>query len=181
MRELTKDEMKAYVEAKLPTTQVISAKKVGNILAIPGTVGEQVVTWPKDGDEPERTGVVEIDPNTGQPGWIVTKVDGNNRPAVDKNGHVNQWIIVDSKFQEMYEPSQDGPDLYSKSQIELFIKLDEDLHFGTKYGDMTVMAGGYAKITNMDSISGISEGDFADTYVIVEPQKVEEASTGMRI
>ena len=68
----------------------------------------------------------------------------------------------------MYEPSQDGFGLYSKSQIEKFIQADEDVTFETKYGEMVVNAGGYIKVTDLDRISGISEASFNDTYTVVE-------------
>ena len=68
----------------------------------------------------------------------------------------------------MYEPSQDGFGLYSKSQIEKFIQAEEDITFETKYGEMVVNEGGYIKITDLDRISGISEVSFNDTYSIIE-------------
>ena len=68
----------------------------------------------------------------------------------------------------MYEPSVDGPDLYSKSQIEKFIQAEEDITFETKYGAMVVNAGGYIKVTDLERISGISEQSFNDTYMVVE-------------
>ena len=181
MVNLTKEEMVKYVEEKLPYSQVVEAKKIGNTLAIQGTVGEEVITYSTDseGNEViERVQNVALDPETGNPGWILTKVDENNIPVIDKNGHPNQYIVADSVFAKSYELSGDGPDLYSKSQIEKFMRLDEDLHFGTKYGEMTVMKGGFAKITDMSRISGISANDFVDTYRLVEPQVMEYEETG---
>ena len=171
----TKEEMRAYVEKKLAAgVPVIEAKKTGNTHAVQGTVGQEVISYTIDkntGEEIiERVAKVELDEATNQPGWILTKVDSNNQPVVNKNGHLNQYVVQDSKFREMYEPSQDGPNLYSKSAIEKFIQSDEDLHFETKYGDMTVTSGGYIKVTDLGRISGISEQDFVDTYVPVSPQ-----------
>lgn len=174
MLEFTKDEMRAYVEGKLPTSKIIEAKKMGNTIAVQGTVGEEVVTLEVDADGNEyveRTGVVELDPNTNEPGWILTKTGEDNQPIVNKFGHTNQYIVADSKFKSMYEPSVDGPGLYSKSQIEKFIQSEDDVTFETKYGKMVVNAGGYIKVTDLDRISGISEQSFIDTYMVIEPEK----------
>lgn len=173
MLKLTKDEMRQYVESRLPGATIIEAKKNGNTIAVQGTVGQEVVTYEIDklGNEyVERTGVISLDPETNEPGWILTKTDENNKAVFNKFGHKNEYIVPDSKFKAMYEPSVDGPGLYSKSQIEKFIVAEEDVTFETKYGEMVVNAGGYIKVTDLDRISGISEQSFNDTYTIVEPQ-----------
>ena len=174
MFKFNKDEMRNYVEGKLPSSQIIEAKKIGNTIAVQGTVGQEVVTYEVDaqGNEYiERTGVVALDPETNEPGWILTKTNSDNQPVVNAFGHTNQYIVPDSKFKKMYEPSADGPGLYSKSQIEKFIQSDDDITFETKYGEMVVNEGGYIKVTDLDRISGISEQSFNDTYVVVDSAK----------
>ena len=174
MLNFTKEEMQKYVENQLSKSEIIEAKKIGNTYAVRGIEGQEVITYSVDsnGNEViERVQSVTLDEETKEPGWILTKVDSNNQPVIDQNGHLNQYIVADSVFKKTYEPSIDGPNLYSKSQIEKFIRLEEDIHFGTKYGDMTVMQGGYAKITDMSRISGISENDFNETYVVIEKEK----------
>lgn len=171
MLNFTKEEMKTYVEGILPNVEVIEAKKVGNTIAIQGTVGQEVITYEIDenGNEYiERTGVVSLDPETNEPGWILFKTGSDNKPVYNQYGHTNQYIVIDSKFKSMYEPSVDGVDLYSKSQIEKFIQAPEDVTFETKYGEMVVNAGGYIKVTDLDRISGISAESFNDTYVATE-------------
>ena len=171
MLKFSKEGMRQYVESKLLGATIIDAKKVGNTIAIQGTVGQEVVTLEVDanGNEyVERTGVVALDPETNEPGWILTKTGSDNKPVLNNFGHTNQYIVPDSKFKSMYEPSQDGFGLYSKSQIEKFIQADEDITFETKYGEMVVNAGGYIKVTDLDRISGISEASFNDTYTVVE-------------
>ncbi len=171
MLKLNKEEMRAYVESKLLTADIIEAKKVGNTLAVQGSVGQEVVTLemtPNGEEYVERVGVVSLDPLTNEPGWILTKTGKDNKPLLNVFGHANQYIVVDSKFRSMYEPSPDGEGLYSKSQIEKFIVADEDITFETKYGEMVVNAGGFIKVTDLDRISGISQTSFYDTYSIVE-------------
>ena len=170
MLTLTKDEMRYYVESKLQSTPIIEAKKMGNTIAVQGSVDQKVDTLEIDSDGNEyveRTGVVSIDPDTGEPGWILTKTGSDNKPIYNEFGHLNQYIVVDSKFKSMYEPSADGLGLYSKKQIEKFIQSDEDISFETKYGEMFVPTGGYIKVTDLDRIPGISEQSFHDTYAII--------------
>ena len=171
MLKFSKQEMRQYVESKLPDATIISAKKIGNTIAVQGTLGQEVITLEVDADGKEyveRTGVVSLDPETNEPGWILTKTGNDNKPILNSFGHPNQYIVPDSKFKSMYEPSPDGLGLYSKSQIEEFIQADEDVTFETKYGEMIVYAGGYIKVTDLDRISGISESSFNDTYIVVE-------------
>ena len=170
MLKFSKEEMKKYIESKIPLSTIIEAKKIGNTIAIQGTVGQEVVSLEIDanGNEyVERTGVVSLDPETNEPGWVLTKTGSDNKPIINKFGHTNQYIVADSKFKSMYEPSPDGLGLYSKSQIEKFIQSDEDVTFETKYGEMVVNAGGYIKVTDLDRISGISEQSFNDTYAVI--------------
>ena len=171
MLKFTKDEMRAYVESKLPEAKIYEAKKLGNTIAFQGTVGQEVVSLEVDaeGNEyVERTGVISLDPETNEPGWILTKTDSNNKPVLNKFGHTNQYIVVDSKFRTMYEPSNEGPNLYSKSQIEQFIQSEDDITFETKYGEIVVYVGGFIKVSDLDRISGISEQSFYDTYTVVD-------------
>jgi hypothetical protein len=173
MLNFTKEEMRKYVEGKLPQETIIEAKKVGNTIAVQGTVGQEVTTLEVDADGNEyveRTGTVSLDPETNEPGWILTKTGSDNKPVLNKFGHTNQYIVTDSKFKSMYEPSVDGPGLYSKSQIEKFIRATEDVTFETKYGEMVVNEGGYIKVSDLDRISGISEVSFNDTYMVIEPE-----------
>ena len=177
MKTLTKEEMVQYVSQRLPFSEIIEAKKVGNTYAVQGVVGQEVITYSIDSEGNEiieRTANVQIDPETLEPGWILTKIDDNNQPVINKNGHPNQYVVTDSVFKKTYEPSMDGENLYSKSQIEKFIQLEEDLTFGTKYGEMTVSRGGYIKVTDLTRISGISKVDFDDTYRIVDPQNTKQ-------
>ena len=171
MLAFTKEQMKEYVQEKLKDTTIIEAKKVGNTFAVQGVVGQEVITYEIDSEGKEyveKTGVVELDPETNEPGWILCKTGKDNKPVFNQYGHTNQYIVADSKFKSMYEPSVDGPDLYSKSQIEKFIQTEEDIVFETKYGAMVITAGGYIDITDLEEISGISEQSFNDTYMVVE-------------
>ena len=175
MLNFNKAEMRKYIESKLGTANIIEAKKIGNTIAFQGTVGQEVVSLEIDanGNEyVERTGIVTLDPETNEPGWILTKAGSDNKPVLNKFGHANQYIVPDSKFRSMYEPSPDGIGLYSKSQIERFIQAEEDIQFETKYGEMFVHAGGYIKVTDLDRISGISEASFNETYTILDTPKM---------
>jgi len=173
MLNLTKEEMKHYVETKLPVSDIIEAKKIGNTIAVQGTIGQELITFEvnSEGNEYiERVDIIELDPRTNEPGWILTKTGSDNRPILNTFGHPNQYIIEDSIFKSMYEPSLDGPGLYSKSQIEQFIKADDDITFETEDDEMIVNAGGYIKVTDLDKISCISKVSFEETYAVINNQ-----------
>ena len=170
MLKYSKTEMRAYVETRLQSAKIIEAKKIGNTIAFQGTVGQEVISLEidKDGNEyVERIATVTLDPKTNKPGWILTKTGSDNLPKLNKFGHMNQYIVMDSIFKSMYEKSNDGPNLYCKSKVEKFIKSDTDITFDAKYGEIVVTNGGYIKVTSLDDISGISEESFNDTYEII--------------
>ena len=100
-----KVDTKEYVEAGLAdgSLEVFEATKHARIAAEQGEIGQEVISWSEDADGnpiQEKVAKVEADPETGEPGWVVTKTDGEGKPVVDKNGHTNQWIIEDSKFKK---------------------------------------------------------------------------------
>lgn len=171
MKILTKEEMKIYVQKLLPFSQIIEAKKIGYTYAVNGNVGDIITTYStdKEGNEIiETIQTVSLDPKTKKPGWVLTKLDSNNKPVINKNGHLNQYIVNDSDFNTIYEPSYDGINLYKKKKIEKLIQLEEDIQFGTSFGYMTIMKGGYVTVTDLDEIYGISFNDFNDTYEVIE-------------
>ena len=60
-----------------------------NTIAVQGTVGQEVITLEIDADGNEyveRTGVVELDPETNSPGWILTKTGKDNKPILNRLG-----------------------------------------------------------------------------------------------
>ena len=81
---------------------------------------------------------------------------------------MNQYIIPDSRFRNIYEPSDEGENLYFKTQVEEFIQVDEDITFDTINGEMVVFKGGYLKVTDLEMIFSISDESFLQTYKIIE-------------
>ena len=146
-----------------------SAEKTGKILATQGQIGEEVISWTIDenGDELiEKVAKVELDNETNLPGWIVTKADMYGEAIIDKNGHYNQWIISDSKFKQKYEPDSNNDMLYlPKSNIQLFVKIHDNIILEQFGEEMKLAKGGYVNITNDNDLYAISEKDFEDTYV----------------
>ena len=153
----------------------VQAVKYARIVARPGVLGEEIISWSVDseGNEvKERVSKVSTDATTGNPGWVVTKVDEMGNTIIDKNGHSNQWIIEDSKFVKKYEVDPENPALFRPTGgVQVFVEIPEDLTLFQWGGEYNIARGGYINITNPDDMYGISERDFDDTYRIINQDK----------
>ena len=109
------------------------------------------------------------DPETKQPGWILTKLDENGDVLVDEYGHKNEWIVSHSTFIKKYDCDEQMPEgVYKpKGGLQVFIPLVMDVILEQWGGEMKIEAGGWLNITNPSDIYGISKRDFEDTYRIV--------------
>lgn len=180
MNEFKKVNIVEYVKEGLESGELvpIQAKKTAPTHLVPGTLGEKVTSWVENEDGTpriEREGIVERDAETGQPGWIATKVDSNGNPVIDRNGHTNQWIIKDSVFRRTYEPSKLGDNLYQKKDIQTLVQIPDNIEFENKYGEvMNVAAGGYINITDMSRMYGVSERDFNDTHELAHTVSLDD-------
>lgn len=176
MDEYKKVDIKEYVDELLSQgVEPFEAEKFARIAARPGIVGEQVITWSVDENgNPiiERDSTVKLDENTNQPGWVVTKLDENNKPLLDKNGHDNTWIVPDSKFKQKYEmDNQEG--IYKPTgNIQKFIEIKDNIILNGS--EMKVATGGFINITDPNNMYGVSSRDFADTYRKVKNYRIEE-------
>ena len=150
----------------------IQAEKAGRIHARVGVVGEEVISWSEDKDGnpiQERVATVKLDPETGKPGHVVTKLGEDGLPVIDRNGHTNTWIIGDKKFTDRYQldPAM-GDDIYmSSAGIQIFLPILDDVVIEQWGKKEQIAAGGYINITNPEDMYGISARDFADTYEII--------------
>lgn len=180
MNEFKRVNIQEYVKEGLESGKLvpIQAKKTAPTHLVPGTLGEEVTSWVENEDGTpriEREEKVEKDPETGQPGWIATKVDSKGNPVVDGNGHKNQWIIQDSFFRANYEPSKVGDNLYQKKAVQTLVQIPDNIEFENKKGKvMTVEAGGYINITDLSNMHGISERDFNDTHELAHTVSLDE-------
>ena len=100
MENYTKVDVLTYVKNGLEsgTLVPIEAYKFARIMARPGIVGEEVISWSVDslGNEvKEKVDTVSLDEETNNPGWVVTKTDEDGNIILDNNGHSNDWIISD--------------------------------------------------------------------------------------
>ena len=115
--EYRKVDTKEYVEAGLAdgSLEVFEAAKHARIGAVKGEAGQEVISWSEDEDGnpiQEKVATVTADEETGETGWIATKTDAEGNPIVDKNGHINQWIIDDKTFRKKYEVDPEHPDIF---------------------------------------------------------------------
>lgn len=170
-----KVDIQEYVKQGLETGTLLpfTAEKFARIIARPGMIGEEVISWSedKDGNEiKEKVATVKLDEKTNQPGWVVAKADENGVAVIDKNGHPNQWIIEDSKFRQKYEVNSVYPWLFKPTGgVQTFVELPQGITL-EQWGEvMAIDAGGFINITNANDLYGISKRDFEDTYRVVQP------------
>ena len=134
-----------------------------------GVVGEEVISWSEDKDGnpvKEKVATVKLDEKTGRPGWVVTKTDDTGMPVVDKHGHLNQWIIEDSKYQGKYEECPElGEGIHKPvGGPQIFVRIPDNIILQQWGSEMKIAAGGYINITKIDDMYGISGRDYADIY-----------------
>lgn len=187
MENYTKVDVLTYVKNGLEsgTLVPIQAEKFARIMARPGTIGEEVISWSVDsaGNEiKEKVDTVSLDEDTNNHGWIVTKTDENGNIILDSNGHSNEWIISDSTFQKKYEIDGDNPTLFKpKGGVQTFVQIPDNVILNQWGSDMMIAVGGYINITNIDDMYGISKRDFEDTYKVVNADEVEKKGTNFII
>lgn len=181
MENYTKVDVSTYVKSGLEsgTLVPVEAEKFARIMARPGTVGEEVISWSVDsvGNElKEKVDTVSLDEETNEPGWVVTKTDENGNIILDNNGHSNDWIIPDSTFKKKYEIDGDNPTLFKpKGGVQIFVQIPDNITLNQWGSDMNIAAGGYINITNPNDMYGISKRDFEDTYKVINVDELEKS------
>ena len=170
-----KVDIQEYIKQGLETGTLLpfTAEKFARIIARPGMIGEEVISWSEDKNDnevKEKVATVKLDEKTNQPGWVVAKADENGVAVIDKNGHPNQWIIEDSIFRQKYEVDPVYPWLFKPTGgVQTFVELSQGITL-EQWGEvMAIDAGGFINITNANDMYGISKRDFEDTYRVVQP------------
>lgn len=177
MEKFIKVNAKHYVITALQDGNLVPFKavKVGKVLARIGKVGEEVITY-TDGGLVEKVDKVKIDPDTGNPEWVVTKANVHGYPIVDEYGHTNEWIRHDSDFLEEYVPDKEMDGVYeSVDGAQVFVPVLMDMILIQDGEEMAVRQGGYLNITNLGNIYAVSKRDFDDTYRIVDEVGIKKA------
>lgn len=170
---------KEYVEAGLAdgSLEAFEATKHARIAAVKGEEGQEVISWSEDENGnpiKEKVANVSVDEETGETGWIVTKTDSEGNPIVDRNGHMNQWIIGDTKFRKKYEVDPENPSIYKPvGGPQKFVETNEDLTISQWGEEMNMPKGSFINITNPDDMYAINPRDFNDTYTRSEAPKAE--------
>ncbi len=148
------------------------AEKYTRIMAVQGNVGDEVISWSMDsnGNEvKEKVASVTLDSQTNEPGWIATKLDEEGKPVIDKNGHLNKWIINDSTFKKKYESDIANPGLFKPTGgPQAFVEINDNIILEQWGREMKIAKGGFINITNPEDMYGISKQDFEDTYKFIE-------------
>lgn len=171
MEEYIKVDVVKYVNNGLNNGILIPrrAEKYARILARHGVEDEQIITWSVDSDGKE---IIEKISKVKENDWVVTKANENGNPEVDKNNHVNEWIVDDVTFKKKYELDSSNPYLYRpKSGIQVFVEIPDNIILNQWDTNMKIARGGYINITNENDMYGISKRDFEDTYKFCEEIK----------
>ena len=156
------------------------AEKKKCILARQGILGEKVITWSEKDGQPivEKVDIVTLDETTGNPGYVVTKIDETGAIIIDAHGHDNTWYIADSTFQRKYTLNPEmGESIYKPTgAAQKFIEIPEDIIISQWGKDELIGKGGVINITDPSDMYGVSRRDFMDTYRILpeEPAKVRK-------
>ena len=132
-------------------------KKYARVEAERGVPGQPIETIMKDGHL-EVSAVVKADEN-GEADWIVTNPSGE------------KYAVPHAKFSKRYEleVGADGKHAPKGDPIEA-IQISEEITFDVPWGKngalvpMTIKAGGFLNITNLDDVYGIQEEEFYETY-----------------
>ena len=174
MEEYVKVDVASYVKQGIESGSMVprQAEKFARIIARQGNVGETVISWSVDaqGNEvQEKVAQVGLDSQTGQPGWVATKVDEQGNVIVDINNHANQWIIDDSTFKRKYELDPENQGLFRPTGgPQIFVQIPDNIILNQWGSDMRIAAGGFINITNANDMYGISQRDFEDTYKFMD-------------
>lgn len=177
MEDYQKVEVVRYVKEGLESGRMVprQAEKFARIMARPGVVGEEVITFSVDsmGNEiKEKVAYVTLNENTNRPGWVVTKIDEEGEIVVDENGYPNEWIIDDTTFRKKYEVDPINPTLYKpRGGIQTFVEILDNIILEQWGSEMKIARGGFINITNADDMYGISSRDFYDTYQWIDEIK----------
>lgn len=166
------NDIAAYVdELRAKGVKIIIAEKFGRIQARKGILGEVVFSWSTDANGTpllEKKAQVSVDAETREVDWVVTKINAEGAPIIDRNGKKNEWIIDDKNFHKKYVEDANQGIYKPVGGLQKFIKLQEAITIIQWENTMSVDASGYINITNLDDIYIISGRDFKDTYKIVE-------------
>lgn len=174
--EYRKVDTKEYVEQGLAdgSLEVFEATKHARINAVKGEVGQEVISWSEDENGnpvQEKVATVSANEETGETGWVVTKTDTDGNPIVDKNGHLNQWVIDDKTFHKKYEADPEHPGVFMPTGgPQKFVKTKENLAISQWGEEMNMPAGSFINITNPDDMYAVNPRDFDDTYTISEKE-----------
>lgn len=152
---MKKINVKEYLVSGLNNGSLIAGtyQKKGEITARVGVISEEIVTIMANGLQ-ETKNIVTADEN-GNPGWVVTGVNGE------------QYIVKDSVFRSKYEKIEGTEDKYQPVWKPITAtQIHEDVCFVAPWGEeMNILAGGYLVFNEtFDDVYGIQEEEFNLTY-----------------
>ena len=138
----------------------VRARKVGYVAAREATTSEMVET---------RSNGKETN-NTARPGdFIVTNLSPQRQPLVDREGHMNVYVIAADRFAGLYEPTSETSEhgaIYRAKGIVSALSLPGGFDILASWGERQKGASGYL-LLNGEDVYGSSGDAFDATYAAV--------------
>jgi hypothetical protein len=138
----------------------IEARKIGHVAVRTATKTEVVETC-SNGKETT---------NTARPGdYIVTNLSPQREPLLDRDGHLNIYVIRAAKFPDLYElTGERGAHgaVYRAKGVVSAIPLPGGFDIAAPWGERQTAEGGYL-VCNGREVYGVSSDAFDATYVLV--------------
>lgn len=138
----------------------VRARKIGYVAARKATASEVIETrW----NGKETT-------NTARPGdFIVTNLSPQRQPLVDREGHMNVYVIAAKKFPDLYEPTSEDSKhgaIYRATGVVSALPLPGGFNILAPWGERQTGTSGYL-LLNVDEVYGSSAGAFEATYEVM--------------
>ena len=138
----------------------IEARKIGHV-AVRTATKTEVVETRSNGKETT---------NTARPGdYIVTNLSPQREPLLDRDGHLNIYVIRAAKFPDLYEPTGERGAhgaVYRAKGVVSAIPLPGGFDIAAPWGERQTAARGYL-VCNGREVYGVSKDAFDATYEVV--------------
>lgn len=108
--------------------------------------------------------------NHAAPGdWIVVNLDAGKAPLLDADGHRNTYVVTQSRFQELYEPTgesmADGVICRGRTLVKI-LEVPAGFDIVAPWGERETGADGYLVLSG-EEVYGIAKGAFEATYEVL--------------
>ena len=156
-------------EKRAANEEVIYAEKSGYVLVSHLPVGTKITVHTSNGN-------VSVEEVVQEGCLVLTRVNKDGSPVLDAFDRVNRWQIAEDVLRKKYDIGAeitDGMIAKPAGGTQKFLVADKDIALLVPWGEngalvyMTVDAGGYINITDLNDIYGIAKEEFESTYEVL--------------